>query len=110
MTVSPTQVHLREADGILTIAWSDDVTHDFALAYLRGWCPCAHCQGHFVMEKRFIEGVSTTLVDVQPVGGYAMRLVWSDGHQSGIFAFEYLREIAIEPPGEGPTNASLLGQ
>lgn len=108
MTVSPTQFHLEEAAKTLRIHWDDDREDLFALAYLRGWCPCAHCQGHFVMEKRFIEGVDTRLVDVQPVGSYAVRLVWGDGHQSGIFAYEYLREIAVEPPGDGPTNDSLV--
>ncbi len=108
MTVSPTEIHLREADSVLAIQWSDGSSNEFALAYLRGWCPCAHCQGHFVMEKRFITDVDLTLSDVQAVGSYAVRLVWGDGHQSGIFAFDYLLEIAKTAPGEGPSNAELL--
>ena len=108
MSVQPTEVHLRQAERRLEITWDDGVVTQFSLRFLRGWCPCAKCQGHFVNEMKFIEGVSTDLSDVQPVGGYALRPTWADGHQSGIYAFRYLRKIATEPPGEGPTNDDLL--
>ncbi|MCB9507220.1 MAG: DUF971 domain-containing protein [Myxococcales bacterium] len=110
MILTPSEIRLVSADAALDITWSDDTTTRFALAYLRGWCPCAHCQGHFVLEKRFITGVSTTLVDVEPVGSYAMRPRWSDGHDSGIYAFNYLRELAAGAPGEGPSNEELLAR
>lgn len=104
----PTEVHLHQAEQALDITWDDGTTHRYALAYLRGWCPCAHCQGHFAAKMVFQEGVDTTLLNVEPVGGYAMRLYWGDGHQAGIYAFDYLRRIAHAPPDEGPTNADLL--
>ncbi|MFT4705616.1 MAG: DUF971 family protein [Bradymonadia bacterium] len=105
---NPTEVHLREADQALEILWDDASRDTYALAYLRGWCPCAKCQGHFAGTMKFQEGASTTLVSAEPVGGYAMRLIWADGHKSGLFAFAYLKQIASAPPAEGPTNASLL--
>lgn len=110
MSVTPTEVRLLTVERRLEITWSDGREDRFALRYLRGWCPCASCQGHFVLEKRFVDGVSPVLVDVQPVGAYAMRLVWADGHDSGMFSFEYLRQLAIEAPGEGPSNESLLAR
>jgi DUF971 family protein len=110
MQPQPTEVHLKEKEGILEITWDDDRHDTFALSYLRGWCPCASCQGHFSMKKTFIEGVSTELVDVEPVGGYAMRLKWADGHSTGIYSFEYLRKIAESPPDEGPSNQQCLSE
>jgi DUF971 family protein len=108
MVIVPTEVHLQSAQRRLVITWSDGRTDTFSLRYLRGWCPCAHCQGHFVMEKRFVEGANAELSDVEPVGSYAMRLSWGDGHDSGLYSFEFLRSIALAPPGDGPTNDSLL--
>lgn len=110
MAVTPTEVHLRTDAKRLDIVWSDGREDRFALAYLRGWCPCAVCQGHFVTEKKFIAEASSQLMDVQPVGAYAMRLVWADGHDSGMYAFDYLREIIHAPPGDGPSNDALLTQ
>lgn len=106
---TPTEVHLHQAEHALDITWDDGGTTRFALAYLRGWCPCAHCQGHFAAKMVFQQGKDATLRHVEPVGGYAMRLHWGDGHQSGIYAFEYLRRIAVGPPDDGPTNEELLG-
>ncbi len=111
MSVVPTEVHLREAEGRLNITWSDGSTSEYSLAYLRGWCPCAGCQGHFQNEMTFVTDASTTLTNVEPIGGYAMRPVWADGHKSGIFSFQYLRELAVAPPPrrhEGVPDWGLL--
>ena len=106
--VFPTEFHLREAESLLEVVWSDGHRHAFALRYLRGWCPCAKCQGHFATIKTFANNVSTRLVDIEPVGAYAMKPSWADGHNSGIYAFDYLLELEKGPPGDGPTNAECL--
>lgn len=106
----PTQIHLKEAQAQLAVTWSDDHTFTYALRYLRGWCPCAHCQGHFAERKRFIHGVSCTLRSVEPVGNYALMPIWGDGHKSGIYTFTYLKALEAGPPGEGPDNNTCLQQ
>lgn len=108
--VTPVNVRLNEADGTLKIEWSDESANRFALSYLRGWCPCAACQGHFSLHKKFITGVSVELDNAAPVGSYGMRLEWKDGHTSGIYAFEYLQQLAAGPPDDGPTNEECLGE
>ena len=108
MAAHPTQIHLRQAEESLEVQWSDGTTSTFALRYLRGWCPCAHCQGHFAKEMRFHDIPGVMLETIEPVGSYALCPRWSDGHQSGIYSFQYLQRIAGESPGEGPTNKSLL--
>jgi DUF971 family protein len=108
MAAHPTQIHLREAEESLEFQWSDGTSSTFALRYLRGWCPCAHCQGHFAKEMRFHDVLGVKLLTVEPVGSYAVRPHWSDGHQSGLYSFEYLMRIAGEAPGEGPSNESFF--
>lgn len=106
--VHPIEFHLHEAEAVLHIRWSDEHTSALSLRYLRGWCPCAGCQGHFTGYKSFIADANCALGDLQPVGGYAIRLVWGDGHQSGIYAYSYLLELEQGPPDIGPTNADCL--
>lgn len=105
----PVDIHLDSAAATLTIRWSDERTSLFSLKFLRGWCPCALCQGHFAREMTWQGGANATLDTIEPVGSYAIRPVWADGHRSGMFAYDYLRRIEFEPPGDGPSNALLLG-
>lgn len=59
---------------------------------LRGYCPCAVCQGH-QGPIRFIAGGNTELVELAEVGDYALRLSWADGHATGIYTFSFLRDL-----------------
>lgn len=104
----PVEIHLQTAAGTLQIRWSDHRVSIFALRFLRGWCPCAVCQGHFAKTMTWQGDAPATLDTVEPVGSYAIRPVWADGHRSGIYAYEYLRRIEHEAPGDGPSNADLL--
>jgi DUF971 family protein len=104
MSVHPVSMHLKQGEGALELKWSDGQVDIFALSYLRGWCPCAHCQGHFAEQKVFVRDANAVLVDVQPVGGYAVSFRWGDRHRTGIYTYSYLRELAKAPPGQGPSN------
>jgi hypothetical protein len=53
--VFPVEVKLVEREGRLDVVWSDDHVSPFPLVYLRAWCPCAVCQGHFTGEYKYIE-------------------------------------------------------
>src|SRR5262249_37405189 len=88
----PVEVH-RMADGRnLRITWSDGHVSDYPFAYLRGWCPCAGCQGHG-NERRFVHAPDTQLAHIGVVGKYALSLAWGDGHDTGIYSYRYLREL-----------------
>ena len=65
---------------------------DYPLAYLRGWCPCALCQGHGG-ERRYIQVPITELTNIAVVGNYALNLSWGDGHDTGIYSYRYLRDL-----------------
>lgn len=88
----PTEIrHLRE-EGRVRITWSDDHIGDYDYAYLRGWCPCALCQGHG-NDIRFVRAVEPRLQGIEAVGRYAVNLTWTDGHETGIYSWAYLREL-----------------
>jgi DUF971 family protein len=77
---------------VFEIAWADGVTGKLPHAILRGYCPCAGCQGH-AGRIRFQTGADLTLREIEQVGNYALQLTWGDGHSSGIFSFVYLRRL-----------------
>ncbi len=76
------------------IDWGDGHRGIYPHAILRGYCPCAGCQGHSG-EIRFVEteDVQQELDGIEAVGGYALSLKWFDGHASGIYSFRYLRSL-----------------
>ncbi|MCS6926961.1 MAG: DUF971 domain-containing protein [Candidatus Binatia bacterium] len=79
-------------ERLVRILWDDDRVDDYPFDYLRGWCPCAVCQGHGG-ERRFVRVENPQLVSIGMVGNYALNPRWSDGHETGIYTFEYLRML-----------------
>lgn len=84
-------------ERILRVLWDDDAMCDYPFSYLRGWCPCAVCQGHGG-ERRFVEVEDPQLASIDMVGNYAVNPTWADGHETGIYTFEYLRSLGDELP------------
>jgi DUF971 family protein len=81
----------RDADT-LEIEWADGHVSRYANAFLRGYCPCAGCQGHSG-EIRFLPGSNADLENIEEVGNYGLSFTWGDGHNSGIYTYHYLRRI-----------------
>jgi DUF971 family protein len=89
-----TEVRRVPAAGRLQLTWSDGHSAAFDYGYLRGWCPCALCQGHTALALTFHPAAGPVAVtSVQPVGNYGIAIGFSDGHSTGIYRFEFLREI-----------------
>ncbi|MEM9290491.1 MAG: DUF971 domain-containing protein [Acidobacteriota bacterium] len=95
---------------ILRLVWQDGHEGEHPYDQLRGWCPCAACQGHggtlhFQPPRRPVQ-----LESLRPVGRYALSMLWSDGHGTGIYDFEYLRQLCpceiCENERGGPPNPS----
>ena len=104
----PRRVEIKEADRRLDVQWSDQHTSSFPFRYLRGFCPCAGCQGHRPGPKQFIVADDPQVAEVQLVGRYALTPVWKDSHATGIYTFEYLRELCpcadCKPAGISPEH------
>jgi len=88
----PTEVRRLAEEGRLRITWDDGHVSDYPLAYLRGWCPCAMCQGHGG-ERRYVHAPNAELKNIAVVGKYALNLSWGDGHDTGIYSYRYLRDL-----------------
>jgi ATP-binding protein involved in chromosome partitioning len=95
-TAEPTEIVRDTEMDILRIRWSDGVTTEYTLAGLRGWCPCASCQGHSG-QRNFVAVDDPVLDSVEGVGRYAIRFLWKDGHSTGMYPYAYLRELADFP-------------
>lgn len=100
-TAFPTAIEYRSKDDILDITFSDETRKEYPTAWLRGYCPCARCQGHGggAPKYRPVKAAPQSRVDnVTPVGTYAICIVWGDGHDTGIYSFDVLRRM--RPPSD----------
>lgn len=91
----------------LAIKWDDGAESFIPLEKLRRACPCAGCKGEvdimgnvYKNPERPLTPAAFRLVRVARVGGYAIQPVWADGHDSGLFAFDYLKRVAAWAAGE----------
>jgi DUF971 family protein len=97
-TVEPREI-TQESDAELRVAWGDGRECRYAAPLLRRLCPCAQCVNEFTGERVLRpETVPDDLKmeDVGLVGRYALTFRWSDGHETGIYSFRYLRGICEE--------------
>ena len=92
-----------EEESVLQILWDDDDLSRYPFEYLRGWCPCAACQGHGA-ERRFVTVKNPKLASISMVGHYALSPRWDDGHETGIYTFEYLRNLSEQLQSENTTK------
>lgn len=89
---TPTAVRSPFRATTTEIDWADGHKGVYPHEVLRGYCPCAGCQGHSG-EIRFISGGDTSIKTIEPVGDYALHVAWGDGHDTGIYTFRYLRAL-----------------
>jgi DUF971 family protein len=95
---------VRDGDG-LTIAWTDGLTTTVSFATLRSNCPCAAClhersqppDPFKVLKPSEVAAGPPEPVAMKPVGRYAYQIVWNDGHETGIYTLETLRELSRPP-------------
>jgi DUF971 family protein len=106
MRYQPTEIK-RLSDGI-AVQWSDGHRSEFSHKLLRQECPCAHCKAAREGDNplRVLPDFSESLkvVDIQVVGRYAIRLIWNDGHKTGIYTFEFLRSLNPSPTDSLPVT------
>ncbi len=93
--VSPVELRAPRGAKSLEIDWADGITHTYRHALLRGFCPCAYCQGHQgpVGWTAAATDEDLELLELEEVGNYALRLVFADGHSTGIYTFSHLRQL-----------------
>ena len=88
----PVEVRRISEERLVRITWDDGHVSEYPFAYLRGWCPCAGCQGHG-NEPRYIHAPNSDLMRIGVVGKYALSVAWGDGHDTGIYSYRHLRRL-----------------
>ena len=91
----PVELHAPRGAVVLEIVWSDGLRSSFSHRLLRGFCPCAYCQGHQgpIRWAETAPAHDVAIDDIEEVGNYAVRLGWADGHTTGIYSFRFLRQL-----------------
>ncbi len=87
---------ISEGEGKLRIVWTDGHDSRYSFELLRNNCPCALCVDEWTGKRKHLMLLlppGFRALDVKPVGNYAVKITWSDGHDSGIYSFSTLREL-----------------
>ena len=96
----PTELRLAKDKRSLQVTFDDGTTFDLPAEYLRVTSPSAEVQGHSPAERKTVPGKrNVEIVGVQPVGNYAVKLVFDDMHDSGIYGWDYLYRLGAEQGG-----------
>lgn len=96
--VEPTKV-IDEGDGRVAVEWSDGTESSYGSRQLRLACPCAGCVNEWTGEKMLKEDSvpeDVTFSHITLVGRYALNFHFSDGHETGIYSFKYLKELETD--------------
>ena len=92
----------------MSITWADGHNSSYPHRILRGYCPCAGCQGHGGTIE-FQPPTNLEIRALEKVGNYAVSLVWGDGHASGIYSFRFLRSLGDLLEEHGAEGLEALG-
>ncbi len=104
----PTEIRLAKDRRTLTVAFDDGTRFDLAAEYLRVVSPSAEVQGHSPSERKTVPGKrDVQIIGVEPVGNYAVKLVFDDMHDTGIYGWDYLHAIGA---GHGERWANYLAE
>ena len=91
---TPTEVRLRTRSRVLEVAYGTDERYELPFEYLRVYSPSAEVRGHGPGQETLQLGKHEVGVKaVEPVGRYAVRIVFDDGHDTGLYTWGYLREL-----------------
>jgi len=95
----PQKIKLKDKSS-LEITWEDESVSSISLKYLRDECPCATCKGETVLLKTYRPPAKTMITpemyivkNIETVGEYAVQITWEDGHNTGIYSWDYLQEL-----------------
>jgi DUF971 family protein len=113
--MKPLQIKILDKTFLL-IKWDEKSESIIGLKYLRDECPCANCKGETILLKTYrpprptmLDPKMYTIQNIQPVGAYAIQVSWQDGHNTGIYSWEYLQKLAEdESSGQNQNYNTLL--
>jgi DUF971 family protein len=93
-TPLPTEIKLHQSSRVLELVFADGRSFRLPYEFLRVYSPSAEVRGHGPGQETLQTGKrDVTITDVEPVGHYALRPTFSDGHESGIYSWDYLYDL-----------------
>jgi DUF971 family protein len=93
-TMTPTEIKLRKNSRLLVVAFDDGASFEYTFEYLRVHSPSAEVKGHGPGQETLqLNKENVAITAVEPIGHYAVRLVFDDGHDTGLYTWTYLREL-----------------
>jgi len=110
-TLKKPDLSVNTANNILTVKYDDGDTYELSAEMLRVMSPSAEVQGHTPSQRVTVGGKRhVTIGDLRPVGSYAVRIVFSDGHDTGLFSWDYLEELGKEKDARWATYEAELAE
>lgn len=95
--ITPTEIRLDKSKELLIVTFQSGQRYEYSAEYLRVYSPSAEVQGHSEAERKLQYGKSGVIITgVEPVGNYAVRITFSDGHQTGFYSWVYLEKLGRE--------------
>jgi len=105
----PVELRLKRAEKRLDISFDDGRQFSLPAEYLRVESPSAEVQGHGPGEKTIIAGrAHVGIIELEPVGNYAVRIKFDDLHDTGIFSWDYLYQLGVEHDKRWPAYLAAL--
>ena len=96
----PKELRVSKDKRSLTISFDDGEAFTLSAEYLRVTSPSAEVQGHSPAQRKTVPGKrNVEIMKMEPVGNYAVRITFTDLHDTGIFSWVYLRELGVEHAG-----------
>ena len=93
----PTEIRVRRSSRLLEVSFSDGSRFELPFEYLRVYSPSAEVKGHGPGQEVLVLGKQNVgIAAVEPVGQYAIKLVFDDGHDTGLYTWKYLAELGRE--------------
>ena len=93
-TAWPVELRLKKAEKLLEISFDDGSSFRLPAEYLRVESPSAEVQGHGPGQKTLVPGrAHVGIIGLEPVGNYAVRILFDDGHDTGLYSWDYLHEL-----------------
>ena len=91
---APTEIRLRRKSRLLELRYADGARFELPFEYLRVYSPSAEVRGHGAGEGKLeLAKEQVQVSEVEPIGNYAVRLVFDDGHNTGLYSWAYLYEL-----------------
>ena len=93
----PVELRVNPARNVLTIAFDDGKRYGLGAEYLRMESPSAEVRGHGGGPKAVVTGKENVKISrLEPVGNYAVRIIFDDGHDSGLYSWDFLAELGVK--------------